>query len=42
MLLFDGTGTDAARKLWVEMKAREDVEPRIFKQTANGGWREGA
>ena len=42
MLLFNGNGTEAARKLWVEMKAREDVEPRIFKQTANGGWREGA
>jgi DNA polymerase-3 subunit chi len=42
MLLFDGNGTEAARKLWLELKAREGMEPRIFKQTANGGWREGA
>lgn len=42
MLLFDSNGTDAARKLWVELKAREDVELRIFKQTASGTWREGS
>lgn len=42
MLLFDSSRTDAARKLWVELKAREDMEPRIFKQTASGTWREGS
>lgn len=42
MLLFDTHGTEAARKLWQELKMRDDIEPRIFKQTAAGGWREGA
>ena len=42
MLLFDAQGTERARKLWREMTARESVEPRIFKQTAGGAWREGS
>jgi len=42
MLLFDPQGTEAARKLWRELTAREGIEPRIFKQTPGGAWREGS
>ncbi len=42
MLLFGEDATDAARKLWQELKGRDGVEPRIFKQDAQGRWREGA
>ncbi|WP_345723913.1 DNA polymerase III subunit chi [Qipengyuania vesicularis] len=41
MLLFDGDATDAARNLWRELAAREEIDNRIFKQTPEGGWREG-
>lgn len=41
MLLFDAQATDAARDVWRELAGREDIDNRIFKQTAAGGWREG-
>ncbi|EDL48585.1 DNA polymerase III subunit chi [Erythrobacter sp. SD-21] len=41
MLLFDAEATEAARGLWRELAAREDIDNRIFKQTPEGGWREG-
>ena len=41
MLLFDADATEAARGLWRELAAREDIDNRIFKQTPEGGWREG-
>ena len=41
MLLFDAAATGAARDLWRELAAREDIDNRIFKQTPEGGWREG-
>lgn len=41
MLLFDGDATEAARNLWRELAPREDIDNRIFKQTPEGGWREG-
>lgn len=41
MLLFDEAATDAARNLWRELAPREDIDNRIFKQTPEGGWREG-
>lgn len=42
MLLFGEDAAPAARALWQELRGRDDVEPRIFKQTPAGGWREGA
>ena len=41
MLLFDAEATEAARGLWRELAARDDIDNRIFKQTPEGGWREG-
>ena len=41
MLLFDETATDAARTQWKLLAARDDIDNRIFKQTPEGGWREG-
>ena len=41
MLLFDSEATAEARELWRSLDAREDVDNRIFKQTPEGGWREG-
>ena len=41
MLLFDADATEAARGLWRELAARDDIDNRIFKQTPEGGWREG-
>ncbi|MBT8426710.1 MAG: DNA polymerase III subunit chi [Erythrobacter sp.] len=41
MLLFDADATEAARALWRELAVRDDIENRIFKQTPEGGWREG-
>ena len=41
MLLFDEAATEAARNLWRELAPREDIDNRIFKQTPEGGWREG-
>ena len=41
MLLFDAEATDAARGLWRDLAARDDIDNRIFKQTPEGGWREG-
>ena len=41
MLLFGEEATDAARNLWRELAPREDIDNRIFKQTPEGGWREG-
>lgn len=41
MLLFDEQATGAARDLWRELDAREDIDNRIHKQTPQGGWREG-
>lgn len=41
MLLFDAEATEAARDLWRTLSARDDIENRIFKQTPEGGWREG-
>ena len=41
MLLFDAEATEAARGLWRELAPREDIDNRIFKQTPEGGWREG-
>lgn len=41
MLLFGADATEAARGLWRELAARADIENRIFKQTPEGGWREG-
>lgn len=41
MLLFDADATDAARGLWRDLSARDDIDNRIFKQTPEGGWREG-
>ncbi|MEZ5681886.1 MAG: DNA polymerase III subunit chi [Erythrobacter sp.] len=42
MLLFDPAGRDAAVQLWRRFAADESVDNRIFKQDANGSWREGA
>ena len=41
MLLFDAAATENARNLWRDLAAREEIENRIFKQTPDGGWREG-
>ena len=41
MLLFDADATEAARGLWRELAARDEIDNRIFKQTPEGGWREG-
>ena len=41
MLLFDPDGRDAAAQLWRRFAADEKVDNRIFKQDANGSWREG-
>ena len=41
LLLFDEAATEAARNLWRELAPREDIDNRIFKQTPEGGWREG-
>ena len=41
MLLFDADATDAARGLWRDLSARDDIDNRIFKQAPEGGWREG-
>ena len=41
MLLFDAEATDGARELWRTLDRREDIDNRIFKQTPEGGWREG-
>ena len=41
LLLFDSEATMAARELWRELSAREDVDTHIHKQPAQGGWREG-
>ena len=41
MLLFDADATEAARGLWRELATRDDIDNRIFKQTPEGGWREG-
>ena len=41
MLLFDAAATDDARTLWRDLAAREAIDNRIFKQTPEGGWREG-
>lgn len=41
MLLFGAEATDAARTLWRDLAARDDIDNRIFKQTPEGGWREG-
>ena len=41
MLLFDDAATETARNLWRELAPREDIDNRIFKQTPEGGWREG-
>ncbi|QZD91118.1 DNA polymerase III subunit chi [Qipengyuania aurantiaca] len=41
MLLFDAEATEAARGLWRKLDPREDIDNRIFKQTPEGGWREG-
>ena len=41
MLLFDAEATEAARGLWRELAARDDVDNRVFKQTPEGNWREG-
>ncbi|MXO50016.1 DNA polymerase III subunit chi [Erythrobacter gaetbuli] len=41
MLLFDEAATEAARNLWRDLAPREDIDNRIFKQTPEGGWREG-
>ena len=40
-LLFGAEATQDARALWRELAAREDIDNRIFKQTQEGGWREG-
>ena len=42
MLLFDVEQTQAARDLWQVLGARNGLERRIFKQTPQGAWREGA
>ena len=41
LLLFDTEATEAARELWRALAPRDDIENRIFKQTPDGGWREG-
>lgn len=41
MLLFDAEATEAARGLWRKLAERDDIDNRIFKQTREGGWREG-
>lgn len=41
ILLFGSEQTDAARQLWTTLGA-EGHALRIFKQRADGGWREGA
>lgn len=41
LLLFDEAATQPARELWQALAAREGVDRRFFKQTANGSWREG-
>lgn len=41
MLLFDTEATEAARELWRDLAAREEIDNRIFKQTPEGGWKEG-
>lgn len=42
MLLFDPQGRDAAAQLWRRFAGDETIDNRIFKQDANGSWREGA
>ena len=37
-LLFDEAGRDAARDLWREFKAREDVTFKAHRQDENGRW----
>lgn len=41
MLMFDEQATAAARDLWRQLAARDDIDNRINKQTPEGGWREG-
>ena len=41
LLLFDPAGRDAARDLWRRFDPDEAFDNRIFKQTDQGGWREG-
>ena len=41
LLLFDPAGRDAARDLWRRLNPDEAFDNRIFKQTDQGGWREG-
>ncbi|MBX7495351.1 DNA polymerase III subunit chi [Qipengyuania sp. 6B39] len=41
MLLFDPAGREAAVQLWRRFDADEAFDNRIFKQTEQGGWREG-
>lgn len=41
MLPFDGGAAGEARELWRMLAARDDIDNRIFKQRADGGWAEG-
>ena len=41
MLLFAPEGRDAAAELWRRFAADETIDNRIFKQDAQGSWREG-
>ncbi len=41
MLLFEPEGRDAAADLWRRFAAQDTVDNRIFKQSEQGGWREG-
>ncbi|WP_324826868.1 DNA polymerase III subunit chi [Qipengyuania zhejiangensis] len=41
MLLFDPAGRAGAVDLWRRFDADEAIDNRIFKQSENGGWREG-
>ena len=41
LLMFDPAGRDAARDLWRRFDPDEAFDNRIFKQTDQGGWREG-
>ncbi|MDG5747017.1 DNA polymerase III subunit chi [Qipengyuania sp. XHP0207] len=41
MLLFDPEGRDAAADLWRRFAAQDTIDNRIFKQSEQGGWREG-
>ena len=41
LLLFEPEGRDAARELWRRLDPDEAFDNRIFKQTEQGGWREG-